>query len=84
MSIFKALELKSGAAPMAVMKSSGTTGQTPSRIFVDTETSARQSRALVASFRPILGESRVPFLAIDTQDVTRRPILRRAARASSA
>ena len=70
-SLFKALELRSGAGPMAMLKSSGTTGQTPSRIFVDPETSARQSRALVASFRPILGDSRIPFLAIDTQDVTR-------------
>ncbi len=70
-SLFKALELKSGTGPMAMLRSSGTTGQTPSRIFVDTETSTRQSKALIASFRPILGESRLPFLAIDTQDVTR-------------
>jgi hypothetical protein len=69
--LFKALDLKSGSGPMAMLKSSGTTGQTPSRVYVDTETSERQSRGLIASFRPILGSSRIPFLVIDTQDVTR-------------
>ncbi len=51
------------------LQSSGTSGQTPSRIVVDAETADRQSRALVATFRPILGDSRLPFLAIDTKDV---------------
>ncbi len=51
------------------MRSSGTTGQRTSRIVVDRETAKRQSEALVASFRPILGSRRLPFLAIDTKDV---------------
>jgi hypothetical protein len=51
------------------MRSSGTTGQRTSRIIIDNETARRQSEALVASFRPILGGRRLPFLAIDTKDV---------------
>jgi hypothetical protein len=68
-SLFKEMELKSTALPAMVMRSSGTTGQRTSRIIIDNETARRQSEALVASFRPILGSRRVPFLAIDTKDV---------------
>ncbi len=67
--IFKQHALASTTAPSLTLQSSGTTGQTPSRIIVDNETAERQSRALVATFRPILGDSRLPFLAIDTKDV---------------
>ena len=68
-SLFKEMELKSTAQPAMVMRSSGTTGQRTSRIVIDNETARRQSEALVASFRPILGGRRLPFLAIDTKDV---------------
>ncbi|MGC2783215.1 MAG: acyl-protein synthetase [Roseiarcus sp.] len=68
-SLFKEMELKSTALPAMVMRSSGTTGQRTSRIIIDNETARRQSEALVASFRPILGGRRLPFLAIDTKDV---------------
>ena len=68
-SLFKEMELKSTAEPALVVRSSGTTGQRTSRIVVDNETAKRQSQALVASFRPILGNRRLPFLAIDTKDV---------------
>lgn len=67
--LFKEMELKSTALPAMVMRSSGTTGQRTSRIIIDNETARRQSEALVASFRPILGSRRLPFLAIDTKDV---------------
>ncbi len=67
--LFKEHMLASTTAPSMILQSSGTTGQTPSRITVDPETASRQSRALVATFRPILGDSRLPFLAIDTKDV---------------
>ncbi len=63
------MELKSTATPSFVMRSSGTTGQRTSLIVIDNETARRQSEALVASFRPILGTRRLPFLAIDTRDV---------------
>ena len=69
--LFKELDLKSTSAHAIVLNSSGTTGQRPSRIIVDNETSQRQSRALISTFRPILGDRRLPFLAIDTQDVIR-------------
>jgi hypothetical protein len=68
-SLFKEMELKSTATPAFVMRSSGTTGQRTSQIVIDNETALRQSEALVASFRPILGGRRLPFLAIDTKDV---------------
>ena len=59
-SLFKEMELKSTATPSFVMRSSGTTGQRTSRIVIDNETARRQSEALVASFRPILGSRRLP------------------------
>ncbi len=73
--LFKEIDLRSSAGKTTVLTSSGTTGQRPSRIIVDAETSARQARALVASYRPILGSRRLPFLAIDTKDVIRATTL---------
>ena len=70
-SLFKEVNLSSTDTPSLVMQSSGTTGQVPSRIVVDNETAARQSRALIATFRPVLGERRLPFLVIDTKDVVK-------------
>ena len=67
--LFKERELSSTSLSSLVLQSSGTTGQVPSRIIVDPETATRQSRALIATFLPILGDSRLPFLAIDTRDV---------------
>jgi hypothetical protein len=67
--LFKEIDLSSSHEKAMVLTSSGTTGQRPSRIIVDNETSARQAQALVASYRPILGSRRLPFLAIDTKDV---------------
>lgn len=67
--LFKERELSSTTTPSMVLNSSGTTGQVPSRIVLDHETSMRQSRALVATFGSILGDRRLPFLAIDTKDV---------------
>lgn len=70
-SIFKKLELATTKTPSLVMQSSGTTGQTPSRIVIDNETASRQTAALIATFRNILGERRMPFLVIDTKDVVK-------------
>lgn len=67
--LFKEMELSSTTARAITLRSSGTTGQTPSRIAVDDETATRQSKALVACFRPILGPRRLPFLAIDSKSV---------------
>jgi hypothetical protein len=68
-SLFKELDLASTPDHSLILKSSGTTGQRQSRIFVDDETAQRQSRALVSTFAPILGQRRLPFLAIDTRAV---------------
>ncbi len=69
-SIFKRIDLVSTREKNSmVLASSGTTGQRPSRIYVDSETSVRQSRALVATLKPILGDKRLPFLIVDTRNV---------------
>ena len=70
-SLFKEIELATTRTPSLVMQSSGTTGQVPSRIVVDNETATRQSQALIATFRPVLGKRRLPFLAIDVKDVVK-------------
>ena len=67
--LFKRLELASTQKPILTLQSSGTTGQQPSRIIVDAETSERQSRGLVSIFRTILGAKRIPLLVIDTRKV---------------
>jgi len=74
-SIFKRTDLVSTREKTMLLTSSGTTGQRPSRIYVDSETSARQSRALVATLKPILGDKRLPFLIIDTKKVISDPTL---------
>jgi hypothetical protein len=73
--LFKQLDLSSTATPTLVLRSSGTSGQTPSRIVLDAETSARQSLALVSTFRPVLGDSRIPLLVIDTRQVITDPAM---------
>jgi phenylacetate-coenzyme A ligase PaaK-like adenylate-forming protein len=74
-SLFKELELSSTETPSMVLQSSGTTGQVPSRIVIDAETADRQARALVATFRPVLGASRMPLLLIDTRKVITDPAM---------
>lgn len=71
--LFKQVELRSTSADAMVLKSSGTTGQERSRVFVDAETSQRQSRALVATMKAVLGERRMPLLLIDTRSVVADP-----------
>jgi Acyl-protein synthetase, LuxE len=72
-SLFKEIELASVPAAGMVLQSSGTSGQRPSRIVVDAESSALQSRSLVETMKPILGEVRVPMLVVDTRDVILNP-----------
>lgn len=54
-----------------VLTSSGTTGSQPSRIYLDRETAAAQSRALAAALRPVLGARRLPMLLVDSASVAR-------------
>jgi hypothetical protein len=51
------------------LTSSGTTGQQPSRIFLDAATARRQSRALARIMTQVLGPRRLPMLVIDTRGV---------------
>jgi len=48
------------------LTSSGTTGQQVSRIHLDRETSAAQSKALSKIIRDFLGNSRLPMIILDT------------------
>ena len=73
--LFKEVELSSTSQAAMVLQSSGTTGQVPSRIVVDPETADRQARALVATFRPVLGETRMPMLVIDSRKVISDPAM---------
>jgi hypothetical protein len=50
------------------LHSSSTTGQAPSRIFVDKTTAFRQAKALVAILKEHIGKSRRPLLVLDSQE----------------
>ena len=69
--LFKELELRS-CKPKDVIKtmtSSGTTGQQVSRIFLDRETSALQTKCLTKIVSAFLGTQRVPMLILDSSAV---------------
>ena len=51
------------------LTSSGTSGQTVSRIFLDRETAALQTRILTRLMTDVLGKKRVPMLVIDSPGV---------------
>lgn len=65
--LFKEIALKTidDVDIFRVLQSSGTSGQTPSRIYLDKATSARQSKALVGIMQSFIGKQRLPMLIID-------------------
>jgi hypothetical protein len=69
--LFKELDLASVPhdAVVKTLTSSGTTGQRPSRIFLDKATALAQSKALAAIMKAYLGPKRLPMLVIDTPRV---------------
>jgi phenylacetate-coenzyme A ligase PaaK-like adenylate-forming protein len=69
--LFKHLELSSvpQSEIFKTLQSSGTTGQTPAKIVLDRETSARQSKALVKILQTSIGKQRSPMLIIDSPGV---------------
>lgn len=71
--LFKQLELRSCPLDQVVrtLTSSGTTGQVPSRVFLDKETSLSQSNALIKIFQSFLGTARLPMLIIDTPSIVK-------------
>lgn len=52
-----------------LLRSSGTSGQTPSRITLDRETSLLQTRALSRIMTHLLGPERLPMLLIESPDL---------------
>jgi hypothetical protein len=69
--LFKELSLKSIEADAVVktLTSSGTTSQRVSRIYLDKQTAAYQSRSLVRIVQHYLGKQRRPMLIVDTEAV---------------
>jgi hypothetical protein len=58
-------------AVFKTMTSSGTTGQRPSRIFLDAETARLQTRALARIMTSFLGQRRLPMLIVDHPGVVK-------------
>jgi len=69
--VFKTHTLRSvpEAEVFKVLTSSGTTGQVPSRIYLDRDTATRQTRALAHIMTSVLGPQRLPMVLIDTKSV---------------
>lgn len=65
--LFKRAEMRSVTRESIVktLTSSGTSGQTPSRIFLDRDTASLQTRALVKISGEFIGKSRLPMVIID-------------------
>ncbi|MBO3747097.1 acyl-protein synthetase [Streptosporangiaceae bacterium NEAU-GS5] len=74
--LFKTHDLRSitDDAVFRVLTSSGTTGR-PSRIHLDREAAATQTRTLAATFRSVIGDRRLPMLIADSPSVVRDPTL---------
>jgi len=70
-SAFKNFNLKSISDDdiYKVLTSSGTTGSTPSKIYLDTETANLQTKSLSKILGHLLGKVRLPMLIIDSKDV---------------
>ena len=54
------------------LASSATTGQTPSRVVLDAETSKRMTKGVMSIIRDFIGPMRRPYLVIDTVGKSRR------------
>lgn len=69
--LFKQLDLLSVAREEVVktMTSSGTSGQTPSRIFLDRTTAANQTKALTRIVTAVTGAQRMPMIVVDSPAV---------------
>lgn len=72
-SLFKWIALKSvpNEDVFKVMTSSGTTGQVPSRIYLDVDTARAQTRALSSIVTHYAGPKRLPMLIIDHPGVVK-------------
>jgi len=72
--VFKSHDLRSIPEDevFRVLTSSGTTGQRVSRIFIDREAAALQTRALAAAMARVLGPQRLPMLIVDAPATVKR------------
>lgn len=72
--VFKSHELRSIPEDevFRVLTSSGTTGQRVSRIFVDKDAAATQTRCLSAALARIIGNQRLPMLIVDAPSTVKR------------
>ena len=57
------------SAVFRILESSGTTGQTPSRIVLDRETAELQRLALSRIMTSVLGPHRLPMILVETRDL---------------
>jgi len=69
--LFKEYDLRSveAGAVAKTMTSSGTTGQQVSRIYLDKENTARQTKVMAHIVGDLLGEKRLPMIILDTSAV---------------
>lgn len=69
--IFKNYSLKSIKENKVykILKSSGTSGQIPSKIFLDKENSNVQSKVLVKIVNSIIGSKRLPMIILDSPEI---------------
>ncbi|MFM2395289.1 MAG: hypothetical protein RLZZ546_3272, partial [Bacteroidota bacterium] len=70
-SIFKSHELRSipKEEVFKILTSSGTTGQIPSRIYLDKEAASLQQQSLSKIMMHVLGNERLPMMIVDSQSV---------------
>ena len=82
--LFKSLDLKSISDQnvLKVLKSSGTSNQQPSKIYLDIETSRRQTTTMIKILQSFLGVDRKPLLIIDTASITNNKSLSKICRFS--
>lgn len=71
--LFKEYELRSipGDQIVKTMTSSGTTGQQVSKIFLDRETSANQTKTLTRIVNSFIGNTRLPMIILDTSAIVK-------------
>ncbi|MDF2511448.1 MAG: hypothetical protein K0S04_1314 [Herbinix sp.] len=71
--LFKNMELKSISddAVVKTMTSSGTTGQSVSKIYLDRNTAAYQQKTLVKIMNQLIGNARLPMIILDCPSVVR-------------
>ena len=72
-SLFKELDLKSipDSEVFKTMMSSGTSGQTVSKVYLDKTTASNQQRTLAKIVSSFLGSSRVPMIIVDSPSVVK-------------